>query len=809
MEAGYGFDMKAEHGFKVSGADAEPDYKPEAVDCPPPMGKTMVGWRGEWTSSRKRFKAAANLNGVGDALRAGELKANDEEKHMDEGLRKKATLQSERLAALFILSLESTKGPQRSIIVNTSAKEEEDGVLLWARLIKHFEKSTREIRLATLLQEWESETLGVEEHPDEFHGCLIAMNSKLTSLGEGYSEAKLLTRFVSGVERSGDTRYASAIQQYRGAVIQGNPYSLEKLREFLSYVYATPSIHTVKPTSRGLATTSRCDHCKKVGYTADDCWTKDPRKAPRQGPPRRQTGNERLCWECGKGGHLAVNCPLKHKYQSDSLVAANVLSDESKEITFIDSACSVHLVEYLNVLQNVCKLNEVMTMQTVDGHNIYLTHKGERNITTHQGTLHLGTVYYYAQGVQFRLISVSKLADSGIRTTFAPDSAYITKGRTKIELERNGDLWTIPKTKKTRVAALRMGIGGMADSVTWHQRMGYPGTQKTAKMIEQGILPTGMEPEIAPRCTTCKKTSPRRRPVPTSAERSGLITVQADYMPMGRNELGWKGEVGAYVFSDRPSKTVKVYPVTNANADTALLALEHYLTFAASDLTYDIQCVQTDAGSQFTVDRWARACSERGIKSRTCPVDHQAMNGQVERVQGTLCNMMRAMMKTRCVPVEYWPLALENAAYLFNRTPHTSLKYKTPLEVGTGDTTDLSNVRVFGCKAYVQTPKSQRRGKLTDTAWEGVMVGFSTDSPEWLILDPHTMTVKKAHSVTFQEDEPGFTNQYQEIDNNSDMITLATQAGDGEDSPVPMSAESNEGDQQDHDGGDDEDSPVK
>ncbi len=114
-------------------------------------------------------------------------------------------------------------------------------------------------------------------------------------------------------------------------------------------------------------------------------------------------------------------------------------------------------------------------------------------------------------------------------------------------------------------------------------------------------------------------------------------------------------------------------------------------------------------------------------------------------------------MKTMRVPREYWPLALENAAYLFNRTPHTSLQYKTPLEVGTGEAPDTSNVRVFGCKAYIQIPKSHRRGKLADTAWEGVMVGFCTSSPEWLILDPQTMTVKKAYSVTFQEDTSGFT----------------------------------------------------
>ncbi len=55
------------------------------------------------------------------------------------------------------------------------------------------------------------------------------------------------------------------------------------------------------------------------------------------------------------------------------------------------------------------KLDTARTMQTVDGHVISLTHKGEREINTNEGTLRLGTVYY-ARGIRFRLISVPELS---------------------------------------------------------------------------------------------------------------------------------------------------------------------------------------------------------------------------------------------------------------------------------------------------------------------------------------------------------------------------------------------------------------
>ncbi len=104
---------------------------------------------------------------------------------------------------------------------------------------------------------------------------------------------------------------------------------------------------------------------------------------------------------------------------------------------------------------------------------------------------------------------------------------------------------------------------------------------------------------------------------------------------------------------------------------------------------------------------------------------------------------------------KYWPLALEAATYLLNRSPHESLGGMSPLEKSTGERPDLSRARVFGCKAYVQIPKSQRKGKLRNTVRTGIMVGYSTQSPEWIILDPKSRRLRNAYSVTFDEETSG------------------------------------------------------
>ncbi len=143
----------------------------------------------------------------------------------------------------------------------------------------------------------------------------------------------------------------------------------------------------------------------------------------------------------------------------------------------------------------------------------------------------------------------------------------------------------------------------------------------------------------------------------------------------------------------------------NATAEEAADTLKDYLVSVRPYLKKTITCIQTDAGSQFSAKDWATVCALNGLKHRSCPVDHQEMNGQVERMIGILATKMRSLMGKMEVPNKYWPLAIVTAAFILNRTPSVALQGRTPLEEGTGEKPDLRRMKVFGCKAYVQIPK--------------------------------------------------------------------------------------------------------
>ncbi len=206
---------------------------------------TIIAWQGDWESFKRRLKATGILNGTKKAMQKGEelaVKQKTQSKIVKEEAddwNENLVDQSERLAAILLLALEGTKVPQQSIVINRSVGTESNGIQMWADLIKHFEMSSREVRMSALLKEWERCTLKEGEHPNELYGKLTAINSKLEALNAGHTCDQLKMRFVSVIEQDESGKYTHAIQQYRGTQIEGAGWSLKTLLEFLTHIYNT------------------------------------------------------------------------------------------------------------------------------------------------------------------------------------------------------------------------------------------------------------------------------------------------------------------------------------------------------------------------------------------------------------------------------------------------------------------------------------------------------------------------------------------------------------------------------------------
>lgn len=104
---------------------------------------------------------------------------------------------------------------------------------------------------------------------------------------------------------------------------------------------------------------------------------------------------------------------------------------------------------------------------------------------------------------------------------------------------------------------------------------------------------------------------------------------------------------------------------------------------------------------------------------------------------------------------KYWAEAVNTAIYLKNRSPTVALDNQLPLEVWTGSKVDLSNIRVFGCKAMSQIPKVKRK-KFDPESEELILVGYCDRAQGYRLADakePGIVSVSR--NVIFDENRLG------------------------------------------------------
>lgn len=106
------------------------------------------------------------------------------------------------------------------------------------------------------------------------------------------------------------------------------------------------------------------------------------------------------------------------------------------------------------------------------------------------------------------------------------------------------------------------------------------------------------------------------------------------------------------------------------------------------------------------------------------------------------------MMAGANLPSNLWGEAIMAATYLLNRSPTSALRSTTPCEMYYGRKPNISNLRVWGCKAYVHKPK-ELRSKLDSRCSVGAFVGYDTNG--YRIYNPETYDVIIARHVTFDE----------------------------------------------------------
>ena len=121
-----------------------------------------------------------------------------------------------------------------------------------------------------------------------------------------------------------------------------------------------------------------------------------------------------------------------------------------------------------------------------------------------------------------------------------------------------------------------------------------------------------------------------------------------------------------------------------------------------------LKTLRTDSGGEFTSTEF-NAYLKEGVRHELTVPKTPEQNGVAERMNRTLVETVRSMLSSAKLPHKFWAEALSTAAYLRHRSPTKTVKGMTPYEAWKGEKPLVDHLRVFGCQAYAQIPRDERK----------------------------------------------------------------------------------------------------
>ena len=218
--------------------------------------------------------------------------------------------------------------------------------------------------------------------------------------------------------------------------------------------------------------------------------------------------------------------------------------------------------------------------------------------------------------------------------------------------------------------------------------------------------------------------------------------------PMEVETLG--GSKYFVTFIDDASRKVWVYFLKRK--DQVFQYFKKFHAMVERSTGKPLKCLRSDNGGEYTSHEFKSYCSEHGIRhEKTVPGTPQH-NGVAERINRTIMEKVRCMLKMAKLPKPFWGEAVQTTCYLINRSPSVPLGFDIPERVWSGHDISYSHLKVFGCKAFAHVNKEHRQ-KLDDKAIPCIFVGYGDEEFGYRLWDPEKRRIIRSRDVVFHEQE--------------------------------------------------------
>uniref|UniRef100_A0A2N9EW40 Integrase catalytic domain-containing protein n=1 Tax=Fagus sylvatica TaxID=28930 RepID=A0A2N9EW40_FAGSY len=333
--------------------------------------------------------------------------------------------------------------------------------------------------------------------------------------------------------------------------------------------------------------------------------------------------------------------------------------------------------------------------------------------------------------MRLNLISVSVLDKEGYESHLGNGKWKLFKG--SLVFARGKICCTL---YKTQVKLCRDVVNAAQDDSMpdlWHRRLAHMSEKGLQILAKKSLIPfaKGMPLNSCDYCLFGKqhRVSFRR----SSTRKSNVLDlVYSDVCgPIEVESLG--GNRYFVTFIDDASRKVWVYVLKTK--DQVFQLFKKFHAMVEREKGKSLKCLRTDNGGEYTSNEFENYCSEYGIRhEKTVPGTPQH-NGVAERINRTIVEKVRCMLRMAKLPKSFWAEAVQTACYLINRSPSVPLDFDIPERVWTGEDASYAHLKVFGCKTFAHVPKEQRL-KLDDKATPCIFVGYGDAEFGYKLWDP-------------------------------------------------------------------------
>jgi hypothetical protein len=173
----------------------------------------------------------------------------------------------------------------------------------------------------------------------------------------------------------------------------------------------------------------------------------------------------------------------------------------------------------------------------------------------------------------------------------------------------------------------------------------------------------------------------------------------------------------------------------------------------------NIKTIRTDNGGEFCNQKMDDYLRRVGIRHELTTVYTPQQNGGAERLNRTLVEKVRCLLRDSGLPEDFWGEAMLTANFLRNYVPTSICGDTVPIELWTGRKPSIRFLRVFGCRVYMRIPKPQWNGKFGPRAIKGILMGYAENHKAYRIWLEEEQAIRYSRDVKFLENVRGWEKQ--------------------------------------------------